>query len=242
VVSEGTDVVGSWHYFTNVFVGRSEDSGASWSVERIADVEPTTPDCSAGDPHRTHHDLGNLFPDAALDDAGNIYFVASETAPGPSGTAPSHVLLLVSADHGKTFRSETVDAPDLHAAFAPAVVAGRRGSVDVAWLGSSAADETDPKATWGVYLAQTRDALAARPAWTTTEVAPDVHSGPICPTGCSSLHEQTIGLATDACGSAFLAWLQDGSSPGDSSQAQPRVARQLSGPRLERGECPAPSH
>jgi hypothetical protein len=73
----------------------------------------------------------------------------------------------------------------------PAIGAeGDPGRVNIAWLESPLADFNDPNSTWKVVLAQSTDALSAKPTFTYSEVSKGiVHAADVCQAG-------TLCLAT----------------------------------------------
>jgi hypothetical protein len=236
-VSEQTEAVGRWHYMTTAFVAISHDAGATWTQRQIASV-PDTPSCTgleSADPHPGRYDIANLFPEAAVDAAGNPYLVYSQINPGKVGDQPSHIVLLASHDKGAHFRRVQVDRAPWRSNFGPSIVAGGPGEIDVAWHASPSRDELDPHATWSIVLAQSRHATSRTPHFTTTVVASGVHRGALGPVAAPDPHiveHQTVGLAADGRGRAAVMWMAD-SHGATSTQAQEivKVAVQQSGPR-----------
>jgi hypothetical protein len=236
-ISEGTENVGAWHYMTSAFLAISSNAGASWREREIESL-PTKPACNATstqDPHPYHYDIANLFPESAVDAAGDPYLVYSQINPGRPGRQASHIVLLASRDLGAHFSRTQVDRAPWHSNFGPSIVAGARGEVDIAWQASRAMDELSPSAAWSVALAQSHNALRHSPRFRVTVVAADVHHGPLCPVSCSGTQinaHQTIGLATVE-GRAALMWYDD-SAGAKSTSAQERavVAVQQTGPRI----------
>jgi hypothetical protein len=242
--SEQTEVLGAWHYFTTTFTADSHDGGRTWRTQQIGalpDAPCPAPDTPPAELHTSRYDIADLFPSAALDAAGNPYLVYAQVSPGAAGRQQTHVMLTRSADGGRTWRTTRVDT-DGGAAFAPVVVAGDRGRVDVAWLAASTVDQLDRTAAWRVVLAQTQDAIASAPRFVQTPVSDVVHTGALCPVSCSGTaadgttrvaEHQTLGLALDQRGRALLLWLTDArgahSATGDEV---PVIARQIAGPAL----------
>jgi len=245
-VPEGSEAVGTWHFMTTAFMATSTDGGSSWTEGQIQDVDPNAPPCldptdPTRDPHTIYHDVGNLFPDAALDAAGNPYLVYSEISPGMPLEQPSHVMLMASGDGGASFRTVRVDAGGLGANVNPSIVAGSDGRIDIAWEGSTASDEIDPNATWAVMLAQSANAHSPAPTFTQTRVSGLTHTGAICPVSCPTngpdtphvAEHGTVGLAADGCGDASVMWLEDSQGPESTNAEEiPTVATQTAGPTL----------
>jgi hypothetical protein len=248
---EATDIVGTWHYMTTIFLAQSFDGGTSWTERRISDVQPRRPSCTPPPPSafgttpltardNRWADLANLFADTAIDAAGNVFMVVSQVSPGPVGQQPSHVYLLRSTDRGGSFTRTRIDAGDTRNNFAPALVAGSAGRIAVAWYGSRAPDELDPNATWALLVAESHDATKEHPAFTQTRVSGLAYTGQLCPACTDSPPEaahsnehQIIGLTDDGCGRLHLMWIQD-TKPRDPSMGSEVIllARQTAGPRL----------
>src|SRR5206468_7358162 len=102
------------------------------------------------------------------------------------GSTESHVELMTSPDHGRSWTGPTRLDTGVNSTFAPRLVAGRRGNVDVVFYGTQAHDETDPAARWGVYVDQVMPVGSAHPDVLQSLVDPDVHVGAICPQGTTS--------------------------------------------------------
>jgi hypothetical protein len=119
-------------------------------------------------------DIQGLFPAIASDLAGNIYATWSNK---------HRVLLAISRDHGVTWskpQAISTGAGNTSTVF-PFVIAGSRGRVALAWLGSDAETNDVTEAKWKAYFAQSLNALDADPTWTQVVASDDfVHIGSIC--------------------------------------------------------------
>lgn len=110
-------------------------------------------------------------------DAGGTYYAVWDDG--------HHVVLSHSADGGATWTSPTrVDSGVPNAGY-PAIVAGDKGRVAVAFYGSTAQgrDIATPDHQWWAYLAQSSDANTARPRFAQSLVShSSLHEGGLCQT------------------------------------------------------------
>jgi hypothetical protein len=180
----------------------------------------------------------NIFGTLAIDSAGNYYALIDGTANDNNPVAnPYHVYLLTSTDHGHTWsKPKQVDhdpnGAGTHVLADLAVTS--RGNVDIAWYGTTATGEpngvcgtvasqhpcrdgfplySSPKApAWNVYMAQTTDALAAKPRFVQRRVTRSpVHYGEICTNGivCGSSDRTLLdflSVGIDCNGRAHIAF------------------------------------
>ncbi len=183
-------------------------------------------------------DIMALFPAIASDLAGNLYAAWSDR---------HGVFLSISRDHGDTWSAPkkiSTGTGNTSTVF-PFVIAGSKGRVALAWLGTLAASNNDTTAKWHTYFSMTSDALKKEPTWTQV-IASDhvVHEGAIC----------LDGLACDLTGGdrSLAEVLQMGltndgrvivSYPGTSAQdlsGWSYVAEQRFGPGLYANVKPTP--
>jgi hypothetical protein len=119
-------------------------------------------------------DIMALFPAIASDLAGNLYATWSDR---------HGVFLSISRDHADTWSTPVKISTGKGNATTvfPFVVAGSKGRVALAWLGTSATDNNDTNAEWRTYFSMTTDALKKDPTWTQV-IASDhvVHHEAIC--------------------------------------------------------------
>ena len=119
-------------------------------------------------------DIQGLFPAMASDLAGNIY---------ATWTNKHQVFLAISRDHGETWsKPETISTGKGNTSTVfPFVIAGTKGRVALAWLGTDAETNDVTDAKWKVYFAQSLNALDANPTWTQVVASDDiVHVGSVC--------------------------------------------------------------
>jgi hypothetical protein len=255
VTAQGPVIAGPRHVYYTIYgdgagieYARSAD-GANWTTGTIA-----------------FGHFAALFPVIAADSASDLYAVWSE-ASIPFFTGP--VFFSKSTDGGGTWSDPAVVSPARPDAFGstpsaifPWVVAGSKGRVAVSYAVArqvagpdGGADLGGPQTTWDLVVMQTNNALASRPAWSSSVIAPRFHTGSICPDGIGCLGPQQFGLlnvptpfdrrdldfagaAVDAGGRVYVAYNRDRPLlSGDlndivSSQTDMLLARQTSGPRL----------
>jgi hypothetical protein len=239
----------TYHLMSESFLATSTDAGATWHERLIRDLGPgggacPVPTDPTSNARASHYDVANLFPSTAIDRSGNIYLLNAETDPGKAGRQPTRLVLMASSDQGRHFQTTYVRA-GYPTNFAPSIVAGDAGRVDLAWEASTAPDATTSNAAWHIEFARSGDAAAAHPHFHAIAVSGVVHRGPLCPacgdsggplpssTSWNAEH-QFVGLAADACGRAFLMWYVDPKHEGP-PPATIYVARQSTGPRISHG-------
>ena len=150
--------------FNHVIVSRSTDLGKTW-----------TPSFVFVDPRLV--DLGQVFPALAVDQVtGKLYAVWSDAR---------NTFFSSSSDHGSTWSApKIVNVAPVNTAVFPNVAA-HNGTVDVVYYGTAASSDSDQKAVWNTYLAQTTDDGATF-TQNTVSNTPN-HTGVICTqgTGCA---------------------------------------------------------
>ncbi len=230
-----------------VGIARSSD-GRSWTNRRVS---PYTSSLTDGSLQSTF-----LFPVVAIDDVGNAYVVWSSVVPHgpPGGGEVAAVWVSASTDDGYTWSPAQMISDGVHSAILPWIVAGADGRVAVSWYQASDGIPSNfgtALTTWDVMFAQTLDATAETPSWTTAVVAPLVHTGAVCTqgTGCGvgagniprPLDRRALDffeMTIDAQGHALIAYNRDRERnpavPGSITSGAPElmVARQTSGPTL----------
>lgn len=160
---------------------RSTDEGLTWSAH---DVAPETRDTTLRDGRPI-----DMFPIAAVDDAGVVYLVwAADDASAPAGSKDAsmpRVWLAASADQGGTWTAPRALSPEGKVAAFPWIVAGKPGRVAVAWYEGRAGtpSQTAPD-LWDVALMETADAGAPDPTFLggIANEAP-THVGGMCRSG-----------------------------------------------------------
>ena len=196
------------------------------------------------------------FVVGALDTAGNAYVTWCQyPLKGGAYAGPGEIMLATSTNGGTTWSKPVrLNAPSQPDVIFPWVTAGDPGRVDVAWYGAALADkaygpDAADHALWDVTMAQSLDALAAKPTYTTTTVS-DHHvkfSG-ISTGGLGGSADRSLGdyleVRTGLNGEAVLSYVDDtsgnrnndisggtGQTPAEAS-GPTMVARQIAGPSL----------
>lgn len=194
-VRAGNAVTGGPPY--DLYVAISTDGGASWTRQHVASLGT--------------HNPANIFPDLAIDRAGNLYYTWSQTQ-GADESAPAlggeqDVYYAFSTTKGASWSppidltGETGDS-----AVFPWMVAGDAGNVDLVFYKSNtglnsnvaAVDANgnassctpdgsscfDNPSVWNVYFSQSQNALNTGPNFKTVQIsAPPNHIGQICTAG-----------------------------------------------------------
>jgi hypothetical protein len=206
----------------SIYVGVSTDAGLNAPTITFTDHKVyTSPAGSPGAVHGTNQ----VFPALAVDNFGYVYtvwsdnenvFMSSSSNLGTSWTAPVRV------NGGTTVGKSNVF---------PWVAADANGHVEVTWLGSNLAGNSNDVATmqptctdgttscwaqWNVYAAETVSGHAAVPSFTQYTVSDHViHSGTICTggTGCSNGDSRALAdffqVALDTQHRANIAYADD---------------------------------
>jgi hypothetical protein len=102
---------------------------------------------------------GNLFPLIKVDRAGNLYAAWADR---------SAVYYRYSVDDGDTWSApiRVSQGPGNATAVMPAMAVGDPGRLAFAWYGTTAATNTDSRADWYVWFAQTLNGLSSSPTFT----------------------------------------------------------------------------
>jgi hypothetical protein len=222
----------------SVAVAVSTDGGLTWSDHIAMSISGA----------QGNENLGNLFPWATFDRAGNLYVMAGLGGQDAAGHPTNGMYYAVSRDKGQTWSPMTkIDAGPGAVVF-PTMVGGKSGVVDFAWLESTALDQGTETGTWSVHFAQTRNATAAKPTFTEVK-GPNVRTGGVCTLGilCDGDRELAdfMEIALDSFGYAHVAapatdvsdqsydvyWRQDAGPSATSDPCQPTCVRKRPGPR-----------
>lgn len=206
-------------------------TGNNLRLFRVTDLDDGSPlrvdDLSIADPGA---DVGNVFPVLALDSAGNLYAVWSQSA--------SSIYMAVSTDRGTTW-SQPIQVGQLAGTnIMPWVVAGDPGRVDVIWYHSPLAGNLNlPENEWHLVMAQSLDALHKKPSFTVSRASNNViHRGEICLQGLqcdidgrdrSFLEFPSVDI--DSLGRAFITY-NDNTNQVEAPYVM--VVRQTGGPGL----------
>jgi hypothetical protein len=226
---------------------RSRD-GVSWNTGLIAPAHAPS-----------------LFPVIAADRSSNLFAVWTESVTAAGGP----VYFTKSTNGGRTWSRPAALSPTRPDAFGttpatifPWVVANAKGKVAVSYaiarqlLGPDLGpDAGGPQTSWDYVVQQSSNALAPRPAWSSTVVAKGFHVGSICTIGTGCVGPQQFGLlnvptpfdrrdldfagaGVDASGNVYLGYNQDrpltSGDPNDIVRSRTNIdlARQTGGQRL----------
>lgn len=151
---------------TALYIARSTDGGKSFITKLV---------------YQGSTSLVNVFPSLAIDTAGDLYIVYSD----------SHAVYLTSSTDQAQNWSVPVrvsNGGNTKSAIGPWVTAGDAGKVNITWWGTSATSNNDGTAQWKVLFAQSQNALADVPVFAQSEATGVMHQGAICTngTGCAS--------------------------------------------------------
>ena len=149
----------------NLYIARSTNGGVNFDVKLV---------------YANTVGMVNVFPSLAIDQAGNLYIVYSD----------SHAAYLTSSqDHGATWGApvRVSNGSGTKSVIGPWVTAGAPGAVDITWWGTPALSNNDATAQWKVFFAQSQNALARIPTFAQTTATGVMHQGAICTngTGCA---------------------------------------------------------
>jgi hypothetical protein len=150
----------------SLYISRSSDGGKTWILKLV---------------YTASSSLVNVFPSLAIDKAGNLYIVYSDS---------HNVFLTHSSDQAATWSApvRVSNGSGTKSAIGPWITAGDAGKVDITWWGTPAASNNDTTAQWKVFFAQSLNALQAIPTFAQTTPTGVMHVGAICTngTGCAS--------------------------------------------------------
>jgi hypothetical protein len=156
--------------------------------------------------------FNHLFPNVAVDGAGNVYALWSDD---------HDVYYSFSTDSGITWsKPEQVNRGPVRTAIMPWAAAGDDGKLDVVYYGTSYADRTTPpdsyprSAAWYVYFGQNLKATEKGGHFSQEQVSPVVHYGGVCESGIScsgnrDLFDDFGVAASPITGLASIAYTDD---------------------------------
>jgi hypothetical protein len=217
----------------SLWVAKSTDGGSTWTRSQVADLG--------------QHNPQNLFPEMAVDTAGNLYYTWSQTQ-GPSSdasglTGEQDVYYTYSTDHGTSWVAPiplTQESND--SAVMPWMVAGDAGRVDLVYykanngLNSNVGfDANGNPMVWNVYFAQSLNALNGGKNFNSVQISDHPnHLGGICTAGLACSGDRDLldffTVDIDHLGAANVVWADDNTTRG--SDTRNKFARQLSGSSL----------
>ena len=135
-------------------------------------------------------------------------------------------MLAVSKDRGESWsKPAQVNKAPKTTTF-PWIVAGDPGRIDIVYYGTSVAgpspEEVPDSATWRVYMAQSLNALGAKPSFIESTATPSIHRGKICTsgTGCAAGTRDLLDffqVDVDRQGLANIAYTDNLNTPPDGS-------------------------
>jgi hypothetical protein len=213
-----------------LWVAKSTDGGSTWTRNKVADLGA--------------HNPVNLFPEMAVDKAGNLYYTWSQTqgpAQDASGfTGEQDVYYTYSTDRGTTWVPPiplTQESND--SAVMPWMVAGDAGRVDLVYYKANSGlnsnvgfDANGNPMVWNTYFAQSINALNTGSNFKSVQISDHPnHLGGICTAGLSCSGDRDLldffTVDVDHLGAANVVWADDNTTRG--SDTRNKFARQLSG-------------
>ncbi len=149
----------------SLYISRSSDGGKTWILKLV---------------YTATSSLVNVFPSLAIDSAGNLYIVYSDS---------HNVFLTHSTDQAATWSApvRVSNGSASKSAIGPWITAGDAGKVNITWWGTPAASNNDGTAQWKVFFSQSLNALQPIPTFAQTTATGVMHQGAICTngTGCA---------------------------------------------------------
>jgi hypothetical protein len=214
----------------SLWIAKSTDGGSTWTRNAVAPLGA--------------HNPVNLFPQLAIDKAGNLYYTWSQTqgpAQDASGfTGEQDVYYTFSTDRGATWVPPiplTQESND--SAVMPWMVAGDPGRVDLVYYKANSGlnsnvgfDDSGNPMVWNVYFAQSLNALNTGSNFKSVQISDHPnHLGGICTAGLSCSGDRDLldffTVDVDHLGAANVVWADDNTSRG--SDTRNKFSRQLSG-------------
>jgi hypothetical protein len=147
----------------------------------------------------TGHWTTGLFPVLAIDRSDNLYVSWPESPSDDANQAagPWKLKLAHSTDGGQTWsKPDVMNPPVLRNNLLNWITAGTRGRIDVIWAGSTArTNQYDPRAKWNMFIAQSRNGLAAHPRFRYRQITPHpIRYGNVCVLGLFCPSDDSRGL------------------------------------------------
>lgn len=195
-----------------VVVARVDGAGNAPVVQTAAHVFAAASD---------RPDTFDSFTAVAVDRASNVYAVWSERHPERQAT---DTMLAVSRDRGATWSSPVQVNQGPQTTTFPWIVAGDAGRIDIVYYGTSekgpSPEEVPAGSKWRVWMAQSLDALAAKPTFRENPATGFMHQGSICTsgTGCAAGTRDLldyIQIDVDRGGMANIAYTDNLNTPPD---------------------------
>jgi hypothetical protein len=164
-------------------------------------------------------DTFDSFTVVAVDRGSNVYVVWTERHPERQAT---DTYLAVSKNKGQTWGPPIKVNKGPRTTTFPWIVAGDPGKIDIVYYGTSARgpspEEVPPESRWRVFMAQSLNALAAKPTFRESAATGYMHEGAICTsgTGCAPGTRDLLDLFqidVDAQGMANIAYTDNLNTP-----------------------------
>ena len=186
-------------------------------------------------------DTFDSFTVAAVDRAGNVYVVWSERHPA---TQTTDTMLAVSKDRGATWTKPIKVNSSPRTTTFPWIVAGDAGKIDIVYYGTSAKGQSPEtvaaSSKWKVWMAQSLNALDAKPSFKESAATGYMHQGSICTsgTGCAAGTRDLLDffqVDVDSLGLANIAYTDNLNGPPDGSDPHQELiyfVKQHGGKRL----------
>jgi hypothetical protein len=214
-----------------VWIAVSKDGGLTWADHRIyADASPSM---------RTD----DVFPAAAVDDAGNVYAAWSLIDSSDPTNHPG-TFFSSSTDQGTTWTKpvKVNQGAQQNLTLFPWMDAAGDGGVDLVYFGTSA-NTNGGDAVWNVFMAQSLNAHASLPTFTTTQITGvngldpihfgNVSTGGLQPGGSSDRSlADLFQVSIDQSGLANISWSADWfnrANPGDTFDSRAWFVHQTAG-------------
>ena len=190
---------------------------------------------------------GAALTDLAVTPDGTIYVVSEDVSSTDASGNPTgkNVQVIRSSNGGQTWTK------------LPPLPGTSTGTASFSWIATAAdghvgviyyhtpegnrADAVSGSAVWDARWAETTNAEAATPSWTTQVIDSAIHTGPICTTsGCTGngrFSGDFISATFDAAGAPHLTWCKDVTSNGSTTTVL-RYAGPATGPGAQVPESP----
>src|SRR5437016_209836 len=219
----------------SLWVAKSTDGGSTWTRNQVSDLGA--------------HNPVNLFPQMAVDKAGNLYYTWSQTqgpasdASGLVGEQDVYYAFSTVAQGGATWSPPiplTQEKSD--SAVMPWMVAGDAGRVDIVYYKANSGlnsnvgfDTSGNPMVWNVYFGQSLNALNTGSNFKTVQISDHPnHLGGICTAGLSCSGDRDLldffTVDIDHLGAANVVWADDNTTRG--SDTRNKFSRQLPAPSL----------
>jgi hypothetical protein len=200
--------------FHDIWIAYSDDGGTTWTDKLVYDAGPL-------------HDGSEIFADLTLDNQGNPYLGFTMNIEDEFD-----VYVEASFDGGQTWNAALGGAPykmntDTGTHYFPAIIAGKPGNVDMAWLGTTTIVPTTPygkpepngdvDADWNLFAGTARGLNTATPkSFAQQLTTTPMHHGDICTLGifCLAVDGNRdlldfIDITTDSSGLFHVSYTDD---------------------------------